>query len=71
MADLKVISRFIGLLSVLTTALFALRRRRTGGRGSQVEALGRRSAFAPRGSDNEKQNVTPGWPPPDGVYWGM
>ncbi len=68
MTNFRLISRFIGLSSVLTTALFALRSRRTAPPNPQVDALGSQKALESFESDNEESRT---WPPPEGVYWGM
>ena len=71
MTNLRLISRFIGLSSLRTTALFAVRGRETVPPDSWVGALGSQNALKPRESDNERGGDSPTWPPPEGMYWGM
>ncbi len=71
MTNLRLISRFTGLSSVLTTALFALRSRGTAPSDSQVDAVGSQSALESREPDNEEGDDGSTWPPPEGMYWGM
>jgi hypothetical protein len=63
MANLRLISRLIGLSSVLMAALFAFRSRGT--------VPPERWVGASETSDNEEREHIPAWPPMEGVYWGM
>jgi hypothetical protein len=71
MTNLRLISRFAGLSSVLTTALFALRSRGAASPYSHAGAAGSQRALASREPDAEEGHDSPTWPPPEGVYWGM
>ncbi len=71
MRNLRLISRFIGLSSLLPTALVVLRSREIAPPGFWVDALGSQNPLKSHQSDNERGEDSPTWPPPEGMYWGM
>ena len=71
MANLRVISKFTSLASVLASALVAFRTRRASPSVAQLNPAGSRTTFEPGGFQGEQRHDSRTWPPADGVYWGM
>ena len=71
MANLRIISAFTSLASVLTSALVAFRTRRASPPVTQLNPTGSRTTVEPGGSQSAQRGDSPTWPPADGVYWGM